>query len=154
MVVVIWLIVVFILLLIVATSSEKDGRHKHKKRHTREPQKAKRKNDSSRGNKSYIRENYRRDGFLNPQDYPVALTNHARDRIRERVGNVDADKLTREAYVYGKSSYQMMRTSAAILKEIEERHENGIALLYRGYIFIFSEENVLITMYKNEKVIA
>lgn len=93
---------------------------------------------------------------MNPQIYPVALTNHARERIYERVsnsGNVNADKLVREAYAYGKSSYQVMKTSSVFLKDIENRYENGIALLYNGYIFIFSEENVLITMYKNEKAI-
>ena len=105
---------------------------------------------------SYIKDRYNREGFLNPQIYPVALTNHSRERIYERVSsyaNVNADKLVRDAYAYGKSSYQVMKTSSIILKEIESRYENGIALLYNGYIFIFSEENVLITMYKNEKVI-
>ena len=105
---------------------------------------------------SYIQNRYNREGFLNPQIYPVALTNHARERIYERVsnsGNVNADKLVREAYAYGKSSYQVMKTSSVFLKDIESRYENGIALLYNGYIFIFSEENVLITMYKNEKAI-
>lgn len=104
--------------------------------------------------KSYIQSKYNREGFLNPQIYPVTLTNHARERIYERVynsRNVNAGKLAREAYAYGKSSCQVMKTSSDILKEIENRHENGIALLYNGYVFIFSEENVLITMYKNEK---
>lgn len=105
---------------------------------------------------SYFKDRYNREGFLNPQIYPVALTNHARERIYERYpngGNVNADKLVREAYAYGKSSFQVMKTSSVFLKEIESRYENGTALLYNGYIFIFSEENVLITMYKNEKAI-
>ena len=91
---------------------------------------------------SYIQNRYNREGFLNPQIYPVALTNNARERIYERVsnsGNVNADKLVREAYAYGKSSYQVMKTSSVFLKDIENRYENGIALLYNGYIFIFSE---------------
>ena len=46
-----------------------------------------------------------------------------------------------------------MKTSAAELRDLENRYENGIALIYKGYVFIFSEENVLITMYKNERVI-
>ena len=105
---------------------------------------------------SYIKDIYNREGFLNPKIYPIALTNHARERICERYpngGNVNADKLVREAYAYGKSSFQVMKTSSVFLKEIESRYENGTALLYNGYIFIFSEENVLITMYKNEKAI-
>jgi len=106
--------------------------------------------------KSYIKSRYNREGFLNPQIYPISITNHARERIYERVSNsrtVSADSLVREAYAYGKSSYQVMKTSSVFLKEIESRYENGTALLYNGYIFIFSEENVLITMYKNEKAI-
>ena len=105
---------------------------------------------------SYIKDRYSREGFLNPQIYPVALSDHARDRIYERYPNgrnVNADKLVREAYAYGKSSLQVMRTSSVFLKDIESRYENGTALLYNGYIFIFSEKNVLITMYKNEKAI-
>lgn len=105
---------------------------------------------------SYTKDRYNREGFLNPKFYPVRLTNHARERIYERYPNgknVDADKLVREAYSYGKSSFQVMRTSSVFLRDIETRYESGTALLYNGYIFIFSEENVLITMYKNEKVI-
>ena len=105
---------------------------------------------------SYVKDRYSREGFLNPRIYPVALTNHARERIYERYPNgrnVNADKLVQEAYVYGKSSFQVMKTSSIFLKDIENRYENGTALLYNGYIFIFSDENVLITMYKNEKSI-
>ena len=104
----------------------------------------------------YIKDRYNREGFLNPEIHPVTLTNHARERIYERYPNgknVDVGKLVREAYAYGKSSFQVTRTLSADLKEIETRHENGTALLYNGYVFIFSEENVLITMYKKEKVI-
>ena len=93
---------------------------------------------------------------MNPQIYSIAVANHAEERIYERYPNgenVNAAKLAREAYAYGKSSFQVMRTSSVFLKEIETRYENGTALLYNGYIFIFSEENVLITMYKNERVI-
>lgn len=105
---------------------------------------------------SYVKDRYSREGFLNPRIYPVALTNHARERIYERYPNgrnVNADKLVQEAYAYGKSSFQVMKTSSIFLKDIENRYENGTALLYNGYIFIFSDENVLITMYKNEKSI-
>lgn len=103
---------------------------------------------------SYNKDRYNREGFLDPQIYPVSLSVHARERIYERYPNgenVNADKLVREAYAYGKSSFQVMRTSSVFLKDIETRYENGTALLYNGYIFIFSEDNKLITMYKNEK---
>ena len=106
--------------------------------------------------KSYIKNKYNREGFLNPQIYPIKLSNHAIERIHERYPNgenINADRLAQDAYAYGKSSFQVMRTSSVFLKDIETRYEHGIALLYNGYIFIFSEENVLITMYKNERVI-
>ena len=106
--------------------------------------------------KSYVQSEYNKEGFLNPRIYPIAVTNHARERIYERYPggeNVDADDLAREVYAYGKSSYQLMKTSAFTLREIESRYDNGIALIHKGYIYIFSEENVLITMYQNEKVI-
>ena len=106
--------------------------------------------------KSYVQSEYNKEGFLNPRIYPIAVTNHARARIFERYPNgenISADNLAREVYAYGKSSYQLMKTSASTLREIESRYDNGIALIYKGYIYIFSEENVLITMYQNEKVI-
>lgn len=105
---------------------------------------------------SYMQSEYNKEGFLNPRIYPIAVTNHARERIYERYPsgeNVNADNLAKEVYAYGKSSFQLMKTSASTLREIESRYDNGIALIYKGYIYIFSEENVLITMYKNEKVI-
>lgn len=105
---------------------------------------------------SYINSDYNREGFLNPRIYPVVVGKHARERIYERhisASNIDADKLVRDAYSYGKSAYQIKKTSAAELKEIEERHENGIALIYHGYIYIFSQDNKLITMYRNDKII-
>ena len=105
---------------------------------------------------SYAQSRYNREGFLNPRVYHIAVTNHARERIYERYPNgenVNADNLAREVYAYGKSSFHVTRTSSVFLKDIETRYENGTALLYNRYIFIFSEENVLITMYKNEKVI-
>ena len=105
---------------------------------------------------SYAQSRYNREGFLNPRVYHIAVTNHARERIYERYHNgekVNADNLAHEAYAYGKSSCQLMKTSAVELRDIENRYENGIALIYKGYVFIFSEENVLITMYKNERVI-
>ena len=103
----------------------------------------------------YVNDEYSKDGFLNPGCYPVIVTDHAKMRIRERMGaDVNPYKIAREAYAYGKSAKQLMKTSAAMLKDIESRHgENSVALIYRGYIFVFSEDNKLITMFKNDRVI-
>lgn len=32
------------------------------------------------------------------------------------------------------------------------KHDNGILLIYKGYTFVFSTDNKLITAYKNEKI--
>ena len=98
---------------------------------------------------------YSKDGFLNPERYPVAVTAHARERMRERLSgdeNISALRQAREAYYYGRSKRQLMKTSAALLKDIESRHDDNIALIHKGYIYIFSKENVLITVFKNESI--
>ena len=115
-------------------------------------------NVNGKYNRFYDKLNFatNKEGFLNPGCYPVSVSEHAGNRMRERLfygHNVNVEKLAKEAYAYGKSSYQVMKTSAMYLKEIENRYENGIALVYKGYIYIFSKNNTLITMYKNEKII-
>ena len=99
--------------------------------------------------------NYERDGFYSVRQYPLSVTKHARQRIIERVSirNLhDVDKLAQEAYCYGKSKRQVKRSSAALIEEIENRYDNGNVLIYRGYIYIFSKENTLITVYKNDRI--
>ena len=97
----------------------------------------------------------RADGFYNPRRYPVALTTHARERMEERLGLTDFRKMdaaAREAYQYGKSARQIKKSSAALVRDIEQRHDGKIVLIHRGYIYIFSQENVLITLYRNDKI--
>lgn len=104
---------------------------------------------------NYCRSEYSRDGFLNPNIYHIAVTEHARQRISERVSvgkSIGAEELAAEAYCYGRSARQIKKTSAALVEDIQNRRGNGIVLIYRGYIFVFSEENVLITVYKNERI--
>ena len=58
---------------------------------------------------------YAEDGFCNPNRYPIALTTHAKERFRERLGINDSQKmimLTKEAYRFGKSKRQIKKTSA------------------------------------------
>lgn len=98
---------------------------------------------------------YSTDGFLNPRIYPVAVTNHARERMNERLGidnNQKMDELAVQAYQFGKSARQVKKSAAAQMHEIEQRHENGVVLLYRNYLYIFSHENVLITVYRNQYI--
>lgn len=94
------------------------------------------------------------DGFLDPRDNPVAVTDHARIRMQERMGIQNPDRmetLAFDAYRFGRSARQLPKASAALVRDIEERHieelqEKPIVLLYRNYVYIFSAENVLITV--------
>lgn len=95
------------------------------------------------------------EGFLNPNIYQIALTDHARMRLSERLG-IDnysqMNKLAMDAYRYGKSKRQIKRTSAALVHDIEQSHDSSIVLIYKNYIYIFSCENVLITVFKNDRI--
>lgn len=98
---------------------------------------------------------YSAEGFLDPRIYPVGMTSHGRQRMEERVpgqGAQDPWGLTMDAYCYGKSARQLKPSSAYWVREKEKRHENGIVLLYQGYVYIFSRDNQLITVYKNERI--
>ena len=64
----------------------------------------------------------------------------------------DISKIVVEAYSYGRSKRQLRRSSAALVEEIENQHEQGTLLIYKGYIYIFSDDNKLITLYKNERI--
>ena len=95
------------------------------------------------------------DGFYNPRRYPVALTTHARERMEERLGLTSRyamDEMAKEAYQYGKSAPQIKKSSAALVRDIEQRHDGKIVLIHKGYIYIFSQENVLVTLYRNDKI--
>ena len=99
--------------------------------------------------------NYSEDGFLDFRRYPIGVTNHARQRMMERMSiqnHRDMDKITQEAYCYGKSKRQVKKSSAVIMEEIEKSHGNGVLLIHKGYIYVFSENNVLITVYKNDRI--
>lgn len=98
---------------------------------------------------------YREDGFRNPQLYPIGVTNHARERMMERmhVQNVqDVNEIAFAAYCFGRSKRQIKKSSMAMIAEIESRHNGSVLLLYRGYVYVFSDDNKLITVYKNERI--
>lgn len=95
------------------------------------------------------------EGFLSPRIYTVSLSTHAKERMHERMGLVseqDMMKLALEAYRYGKSSRQVMKTVAAKMIEKEQVHNDRVVLLYRNYVYIFSRDNCLITVYPNEYI--
>jgi len=55
-----------------------------------------------------------------------------------------------KAYKFGKSARQVNQKTATRLRKIETKNENSVALLYDGWVYIFSKENVLITVYENQ----
>lgn len=98
---------------------------------------------------------YSKDGFYNPKHFPIIVTNHAKERMVERkvIRNLgDAEKQALDAYCYGRSKRQIKRSSAALIQEIENRYDHSVLLVYRGYIYIFSDDNKLITVYKNDRI--
>lgn len=95
------------------------------------------------------------EGFNNPNVYPIVLSTHARERFCERLGIKDSQKMEMfaiEAYRFGKSKRQIKKTSAYLVEEIENKYDNSVVLIYRNVIYIFSCDNVLKTLYKNEKI--
>lgn len=105
---------------------------------------------------NYKTSEYNRDGFLNPKWHPVIVTNHAKQRMIERMSSVkmnDIEQLAMEAYCFGRGKRQIKRSSAAWIEEIENRYDSSVLLIYQGYIYIFSEDNKLITVYKNERIL-
>ncbi len=100
---------------------------------------------------AYERKNWAEDGFLHP-DFQ-AVTNHANQRMKERLGLNNEQEIytkAREAYLFGKSANQLPADSAFRIRQKEG--EDSVALIYRNFIYIFSKDNVLKTVYKNEDI--
>jgi hypothetical protein len=57
-----------------------------------------------------------------------------------------------EAYQFGKSKLQLMKSERAIIEEREEEYGNSVILIYRGFCYVFTENNGLKTVYKNDRV--
>jgi len=98
---------------------------------------------------------YSEEGFLNIRANPLYLTNHARERMYERMGIYDSHKmhaLAFEAYQFGKSKLQLMKSERGIVEEKELEYGNSVILIYRGFCYVFTENNGLITVYKNDRI--
>ena len=103
--------------------------------------------------KCYKTDLHSEEGFLDIHENPLYLTNHARERMYERMGINDADRmweLAFEAYQFGKSKLQLMKSERGIIEEKEAKHDGCIILIYRNYCYVFTENNKLITVYKND----
>ena len=105
--------------------------------------------------KCYKTDLYSEEGFLDIRKNPLYLTNHARERMCERMGINDADRmweLTFEAYQFGKSKLQLMKSERGIIEEKVLEYGDSVILIYRGYCYVFTENNGLKTVYKNDRV--
>ncbi len=77
--------------------------------------------------------------------------------MEERMGIHDHHKmytLAFEAYQFGKSKLQLMKSERWLVeeKEQEQEHDNSVILIYHGYCYVFTENNGLKTVYKNDKI--
>lgn len=105
--------------------------------------------------KCYKTDLYSEEGFLDIRKNPLYLTNHARERMYERMGIRESyrmDELAFEAYQFGKSKLQLMKSERGIIGDKEQEYGDSVILIYRGYCYVFSENNGLKTVYKNDRV--
>ncbi len=105
--------------------------------------------------KCYKTDLYSEEGFLDIRKNPFYLTNHARERMYERMGIREyyrMDELAFEAYQFGKSKLQLMKSERGIIEDKEQEYGDSVILIYRGYCYVFTENNGLKTVYKNDRV--
>ena len=105
--------------------------------------------------KCYKTDLYSEEGFLDIRKNPLYLTNHARERMYERMGINDSyrmEELSFEAYQFGKSKLQLMKSERGIIEEKEQEYGDSVILIYRGFCYVFTENNGLKTVYKNDRV--
>ena len=105
--------------------------------------------------KCYKTDLYSEEGFLDIRKNPLYLTGHARTRMRERMGIQDPRRmkaLAFEAYQFGKSKLQLMKSERGIIEEKELEYGDSVILIYRGYCYVFTENNGVKTVYKNDRV--
>lgn len=105
--------------------------------------------------KCYETDLYSDEGFLDVRENPLYLTNHARERMQERM-NIknfyEMEGLAKEAYQFGKSKMQLMKSERGIIEEKEQEYGDSVILIYHGYCYVFTENNGLKTVYKNDRV--
>ena len=105
--------------------------------------------------KCYKTDLYSEEGVLDIRKNPFYITNHARERMYERMGIRDSyrmEELAFEAYQFGKSKLQLMKSERGIIEEKEQEYGDSVILIYRGYCYVFTESNGLKTVYKNDRV--
>ncbi len=104
--------------------------------------------------KCYQNNLYSEEGFLDIRENPLYLTNHAKERMAERMGIHEPRRMKEiafEAYQFGKSKLQLMKSERGIIEEKELEHGDSIILIYRRYCYVFTENNGLKTVYEYYK---
>ena len=105
--------------------------------------------------KCYKSDLYSEEGFLDIRKNPLYLTNHARERMYERMNIKDSYRmyeLAFETYQFGKSKLQLMKSERGIIEDKEQEYGDSVILIYRGFCYVFTENNGLKTVYKNDRV--
>lgn len=105
--------------------------------------------------KCYKTDLYSKEGFLDIRKNSLYLTDHARERMYERMDITDfdrMDKLAFEAYQFGKSKLQLMKSERGIIEEKEQKYGDSVILIYKGFFYVFTKNNGLKTVYKNDSV--
>lgn len=105
--------------------------------------------------KCYKTDLYSEEGFLDIRKNPLYLTDHAIMRMSERMNIKDSNRmkeLAYEAYQFGKSKLQLMKSERGIIEEKEQKYGDSVILIYRGFCYVFTENNGLKTVYKNDRV--
>ena len=105
--------------------------------------------------KCYKTDLYSEEGFLNVRNHQLYITKHAQMRMKERMDIDDLNKmksLAFDAFQFGKSKYQLMKSERAVIEEKEQEYDDCIILIYRGFCYVFTENIGLKTVYKNDKI--
>lgn len=85
------------------------------------------------------------------RENPLFITNHAKERMRERMGireTFQMEERAMEAYQFGKSKFQVMKSERGYIEEKEQQYDGSVILLYHGYYYVFTENNGLKTVYR------
>lgn len=89
------------------------------------------------------------------KDKPVALTDHAVARMEERMGIKSESKMLRlakDAYRYGKRAKHLPKKTAAKIRKKQRKYGGSTIAVYNGFMYVFSKDRALITVYKDESI--
>ena len=83
---------------------------------------------------------------------PIALTDHAIMRMKERMGIKSVNKMLRlacRAYRYGKRVEDLPQKAAILMRRKQKEYGNSTMVIYDGFVYVFSKDRALITVYEN-----